>query len=131
MKMMIGYDGSKAAKNALALAKEHASAFNPEKIYILYCLEGDSQEQVRQLDIAQQHLDFARVFLDMPESVCEAGLSVRNLSPGEALVEFANQKGINEIFIGVKRKSKVGKLIFGSVAQYVILNAGCPVMTTR
>lgn len=131
MKMLIGYDGSEPAKKALSLAKKHARAFHPETIYILYCLEGDSQEQVRQLDAAQQHLDFARVFLDMPEPVCQTQLSVRNLTPGEALVQFANENGIDEILIGIRKKSKVGKLIFGSVAQYIILNAGCPVVTIR
>ncbi len=34
MKIMVGYDGSNAAKNALTLAKAHAKAFKA-KVYIL------------------------------------------------------------------------------------------------
>ena len=38
---------------------------------------------------------------------------------------------IDEIMIGVRSRSKVGKLIFGSTAQAVILGAHCPVMTVK
>ncbi len=38
---------------------------------------------------------------------------------------------IDLIFIGVKKRSKVGKLVFGSTAQYVILEAPCPVVSVK
>ena len=47
------------------------------------------------------------------------------------LVEFADQNDIIEIVIGVRRRSKVGKLLFGSTAQYVILTAPCPVVSVK
>jgi nucleotide-binding universal stress UspA family protein len=56
---------------------------------------------------------------------------VRGLRPGEDLVQFAKENGIDEIIIGVRRRSKVGKLVFGSTAQYVILNAPCPVVSVK
>ena len=49
-------------------------------------------------------------------------------TPGERL---ANENGIDEVIIGVHRRSKVGKLVFGSTAQYVILNAPCPVVAVK
>jgi len=36
---------------------------------------------------------------------------------------------INFIIIGVRQRSKLGKLITGSTAQYAILKANCPVLT--
>jgi nucleotide-binding universal stress UspA family protein len=33
--------------------------------------------------------------------------------------------------VGVKRRSKVGKLLMGSTAQYVVLQADCPVVTVK
>ena len=62
---------------------------------------------------------------------CESLLSVRGLSPGEDLVRLAKEHKVNEIIVGVRRRSKVGKLVFGSTAQYVILNAPCPVVTVK
>jgi nucleotide-binding universal stress UspA family protein len=46
-------------------------------------------------------------------------------------VKFAEDEKMDQIFIGIIKKSKVGKFITGSTAQYVILNAPCPVVTVQ
>jgi nucleotide-binding universal stress UspA family protein len=56
-------------------------------------------------------------------------LYATDLSPNA--VQFAEDKQINEIFVGVRMRSKVGKLLMGSTAQHVILNAPCPVVTRK
>jgi nucleotide-binding universal stress UspA family protein len=58
-------------------------------------------------------------------------LLIRGISPGEDLVRYAIEQKIDEIILAVQRKSKVGKMIFGSTAQHVILNAPCPVVTVK
>jgi len=63
--------------------------------------------------------------------VCETHTSVSYNSPGEDLVRFAKENDIDEIIIGVKKRSKVGKLVFGSTTQYVILKAPCPVLAVK
>ena len=62
---------------------------------------------------------------------CQTHLLIRGIDAGEDVVRFAADHNVEEIVIGVRRRSKVGKLIFGSTAQYVILNAPCPVVTVR
>ena len=54
-----------------------------------------------------------------------------DLTPGEQLVKFAEDQKLDQIFLGIAKKSKVGKLIFGSTAQYIILHAPCPVVTVQ
>jgi nucleotide-binding universal stress UspA family protein len=56
---------------------------------------------------------------------------ISDLEPGEDLVQFAEENKIDEIIIGIRKRSKVGKLMFGSTAQYVILNAPCPVVSIK
>jgi nucleotide-binding universal stress UspA family protein len=61
----------------------------------------------------------------------EAHLLISRQSFGEELVDYAEQNKVDEIIIGIRKRSKVGKLVFGSTAQYVILNASCPVVSIK
>jgi nucleotide-binding universal stress UspA family protein len=54
---------------------------------------------------------------------------ISDLESGKELVQFAEKNKADEIIIGVRKRSKVGKLMFGSTAQYIILNAPCPVVS--
>jgi nucleotide-binding universal stress UspA family protein len=62
---------------------------------------------------------------------CETHLSVRGLEAGEDIVQFAEENKIDLIVIAIRRRSKVGKIVFGSTAQYVILKASCPVLSVK
>jgi nucleotide-binding universal stress UspA family protein len=53
------------------------------------------------------------------------------MEPGEDIVRFAKENNVDEIIIGVRSRSKVGKLLFGSTSQVVILEAYCPVVTVK
>ncbi len=130
MKMMVCYDGSNVAKAALDLAKKHAKAVNA-KIYLLTSMESGHQVTLREFENAGKDLKDAKITVRKDDILCEAHLSERGLEPGEDLVKYAEEHQIDQIFIGVRRRSKVGKLIFGSTAQYVILNALCPVVTVK
>jgi nucleotide-binding universal stress UspA family protein len=53
------------------------------------------------------------------------------MAPGEDLVQFAKDNTVDEVVVGVKRRSKVGKILMGSTAQFVVLQAPCPVVTVK
>jgi nucleotide-binding universal stress UspA family protein len=80
---------------------------------------------------AEKLLEWAKSLFDENEIVCDTHLLIRGLSPGEDIVEFAKEDQVDEIIVGVKRRSKVGKLLMGSTAQYVILKAPCPVVSVK
>ncbi len=130
MRIMVGYDGSNAAKDALVLAKKHAKAFEA-KVFVISSLERGNEDQLPKIDQAERDLEYAKSFLEKDNIPCETHLLIRGLSPGEDLIQFANENEIDEIIVGVKRRSNVGKLIFGSNARYVIMEANCPVVTVK
>ena len=130
MKILVGYDGSNSAKDALALAKKHAAAFNAQVI-IVSSLTGGSVTHAVEVEHATEDLELAKKMFDDEEIQCDTKLLVRGMTPGEDIVNYAKEKAIDEIIIGIKRRSKVGKLLFGSNAQYVIIKAPCPVVTVK
>lgn len=130
MRILVGYDGSNAAKDALALAKKHAKAFEA-KVFVISSLERGNEDQLPKIDQAERDLEYAKSFLEKDNIPCETHLLIRGLSPGEDLIQFANENEIDEIIVGVKRRSNVGKLVFGSNARYVIMEANCPVVTVK
>jgi len=130
MKILVGYDGSNSGKEALDLAKNHAMAFKGEVDVITSMLKGTEKERA-DMDQAKRGLEYAEALFEGSNISCKTHLLIRGLTSGEDLVEFAKENNIDEIIVGVKRRSKVGKLLMGSTAQFVILNAHCPVVTVK
>jgi nucleotide-binding universal stress UspA family protein len=56
---------------------------------------------------------------------------VRGLDPAEDLIAVANETGADFIVIGLRRRTPVGKLILGSNAQRILLDAPCPVLAVK
>jgi len=130
MKILVGYDGSNVSKEAVALAKKHAVTFKAE-IIIAHSMVGGPEVPRKDFQIAENNLEHEKNRLLDNNVPCESVLSVRGLQPGEDLVKLAEENKVEEIIIGVRRRSKVGKLLFGSTAQYVILTAPCPVVSVK
>ena len=56
---------------------------------------------------------------------------VRGFEPAEDLIGIAEDSGAELIVIGLRRRTPVGKLILGSNAQRILLDAHCPVMAVK
>ena len=130
MKIMVGFDGSKVSEAAVELATERAQAFGA-KIFLVHSMVGGPDVPKRDFENSERELEYHKNEFKKKEIVCESLLSVRGLEPGEDLIRLAEENQVDEIIMGVMRRSKVGKLVFGSTAQYVILNASCPVATVK
>lgn len=127
---ILGYDGTETAKAALEVAKEQVTAFGG-KIHIVQSLIGGDDTSVDDVNKAEEDLEYAKRYFESLKIPCETHLLIRGLPAGEDIVQFAKEYSAYEVIVGVRRRSKVGKLMFGSTAQYVILEATCPVLTVK
>ena len=130
MKILVGYDGSNVSKEAIATAEKHVDAFKAE-IILVHSMVGGPEVPRKDFEDAENNLDYEKNILLGKKIPCKSIVSVRGLEAGEDLVQLADENQADEIIIGVRRRSTVGKLIFGSTAQYVVLNASCPVVTVK
>lgn len=130
MKILVGYDESRVAEAALTLALKHAKAFGADILVVTF-LEQSPTLKKEDIDKAESKLEKIKIPFTADNIPCETHATVSYQSSGEDLVSFAKEHDIDEIIIGVRRRSKVGKLVFGSTAQYVILSAPCPVVAVK
>ncbi|WP_151082603.1 universal stress protein [Nocardioides cynanchi] len=56
---------------------------------------------------------------------------VRGFEPAEDLISIAEATDADLIVIGLRRRTPVGKLILGSNAQRILLDAPCPVLAVK
>lgn len=56
---------------------------------------------------------------------------VRGFEPAEDLIGIAEDCDAELIVIGLRRRTPVGKLILGSNAQRILLDAPCPVLAVK
>ena len=130
MKILVGYYGTGVGRDLLDQAVKQAKAFDGE-VHVVTSLFGGATTELEKIKEVEDNLEKAKQYLDAQGVKNNVHLLVRGLNSGEDLVIFARENGIEEIIIGVKSRSKVGKLLFGSTAQYVILKAECPVISIR
>jgi nucleotide-binding universal stress UspA family protein len=130
MNILVGYDGSQEAKEALKLAKKHAHAFEG-KIFIVTSLFANNRQCIEDIEDAKIGLEEAVKSVEKDGIPCEQHLLIRGLDPGEDIVQFAEENDADELIIGIIKKSKVEKFLLGSNAQYVILYSPCPVISVK
>ncbi len=130
MKFLVAYNGSTESRAALDLAIKQAATFDAT-VFVITSMEGGHSEKPE--DIARVNAELKRVrrVLEDAGVAHEVHEMARGLSPGEDIVIFAGENRIDQIFVGVEKRSRTRKLLLGSTAQYIILKATCPVTTTK
>ena len=128
--IVVGYVPKPEGRAALRRAAEEAQLRDARLVVVNSHRGGrefdreDAVESEADLDTIRQELDAAGV----PHEVRQL---VRGLDPADDLVNVAAEVGADIIVIGLRRRSPVGKLILGSNAQRVLLDAPCPVLAVK
>lgn len=118
-------------------AVEEAKIRN-EKLYFLHCVEVPKIGQM----VAEEALEdvsekLGKEVLEKSANIAKAkGVEFETVLSkrkdiARFILEFADSVNASLIVVGTRRKTKTGKILFGSVAQEVILNARQPVVCLK
>jgi nucleotide-binding universal stress UspA family protein len=128
--IVIGYIPKPEGRAALALGAQEAKARSADVVVVNSHRGGrefdreDAIESEAQLEEVRQELTAAGVEHEIRQLV-------RGMDPAEDLINVAQEVNADLIVIGLRRRSPVGKLILGSNAQRILLDAPCPVLAVK
>ncbi|MGL5829774.1 MAG: universal stress protein [Angustibacter sp.] len=130
MAIVVGFVPTQEGSAALRRAAEEALARGTRLVVI------NSQRGSKDLAGDPQSgpdAEFARVQSELTAAGVdyEVRQLVRGLDPAEDLIAVAEEVGADFIVIGLRRRTPVGKLILGSNAQRILLDAPCPVLAVK
>ena len=128
--IVVGYVPKAEGQAALRLAAEEAKLRGSSLVVVNSHRGGrefdgdDAVESESQLEQVRDQLKAAGVEHEVRQLV-------RGMDPAEDLINVATEVGAEFIVIGLRRRSPVGKLILGSNAQRIRLDAHCPVLAVK
>lgn len=79
----------------------------------------------------RQRLDELDAHLTEQGVDCESLWSVGAQTLDERVIELAKERDVDLIVIGLRRRSRVGKLLLGSYEQAVLLGTDCAVLAVK
>jgi nucleotide-binding universal stress UspA family protein len=128
--IVVGYVPKPEGHAALRLAAEEAKLRDASLVVVNSSRGGrefDGADEVR----IEHELDDVRSQLTAAGVRHEVRQLVRGMDAAEDLIKVAEEVRADVIIIGLRRRSPVGKLILGSNAQRILLDAPCPVLAVK
>ncbi|HSJ59649.1 MAG TPA: universal stress protein [Jiangellaceae bacterium] len=128
--IVVGYVPKPEGRAALRRAVEEARLRGARLIVINSARGGRDFDADDAVD-SEAELDAVRAELAAAGVEAEVRQLVRGLDVAEDLIAVAQDTSADFIVIGLRRRSPVGKLILGSNAQRILLDAPCPVLSVK
>jgi nucleotide-binding universal stress UspA family protein len=128
MTILVAYvprpEGQAALDKGIEIAKSRA-----ERLIVVNASPGGHQEDPAMADV----LDVERVekLLQGCGADAEFKQFVRGKGPVEEIEAMVESMNVSLLIIGLRKRSPVGKLIMGSVAQDILLSVTCPVLAVK
>lgn len=128
--IVVGYVPKPEGKAALSRAVEEARLRGSRLVVVNSHRGGREFDRDDAIETAGQ-LEEVEVTLRATGVEYDLRQLVRGMDPAEDLVNVSAEVDAELIVIGLRRRSPVGKLILGSNAQRVLLDAPCPVLAVK
>jgi len=128
MTILVAYvarpEGQAALEKGIEIAKRRK-----EPLLVVNAAPGGNTEDPSLLDTQE----FERVERVLAEAGIQAELKqfVRGKNAVEEIQTLVDTLPVSVLVIGLRRRSPVGKLIMGSVAQELLLSVNCPVLAVK
>ena len=130
MRIVVGFIRSSEGQAALDRAIEEAQLRQGELI-VVHSMEGGDKEDAEEVLAYREELEMVEqrlTDLGVPHEIHEF---VRGQTPSEDVIQCAVDQEAELIVIGLRRRSTVGKLLLGSNAAEILLDAQCAVLTVK
>lgn len=128
MTIVVGYVPKPEARAALQAALEEADR-RGESLHVLNTSRGDAY--VDPSYASPEDLAEVRRLLEESGLPFELEQQVTGRDGADEIVSAAARLHASLVVIGLRRRSPTGKLIFGSDAQRILLDAECPVLAVK
>lgn len=128
MTVVVGYVPSAEGRAALKAAIEEAGR-RGESLHLVNVGQSDAANDPKFLD--EGEVERLRTQLRSSGVEFEVEQLVRGRDAAEEVVDAAERLGASLLVIGMRRRSPTGKLLFGSQAQRILLDAECPVLAVK
>jgi nucleotide-binding universal stress UspA family protein len=130
MSIVVGYVVTPEGRAALRRAADEAQV-RSTKLIVVNSNKGGSALP------AEEAMAYESELADIGARLSALGIEhevrqlVRGNEPAVDLIDVADEVNADFIVIGMRRRSPVGKLLLGSIAQQVLLDASCPVLAVK
>ena len=130
MTVVVGFVPTNEGRAALRRAAEEAR-LRQTRLIVINSNRGG--KDLSNEDAERYETELATVRRELSEAGIdhEVRQLVRGQEPAEDLIAVAEEVGADVIVIGLRRRTPVGKLILGSNAQRILLDAPCPVLAVK
>jgi len=147
-RILVCLDGSKLAEQILPYAAEQALRFN-SKLLLLQVMSIPSSfsmasatgasaglGDIMEREVQRQQAEMKSYLDGIAQPMMKKGIDIEHVvlrpSPaGYAIVNYARDNAIDLICIATHGHSSLGRVVFGSVADYVLRESGLPILVTN
>jgi len=129
LKILLYCKNTQAHQRALDIALEQAKAFGAS-VDLVSCVSEKDKMPLEVFEKAQEKLQEYVDQVFSPASVsCRTKVLVSSFTSGEELVKYAEANNVEAIIMSIQKRSRLGKMFFGSNTQFILLEAPCKVIT--
>ncbi len=128
MTILVAYVARPEGHAALDKAMEIAKRRN-ERMVVVNASPGGTKEDASMIDV--QEVERVEKLLQDAGVDAEFKQFVRGKSAVEEIEALVEALQVSVLVIGLRKRSPVGKLIMGSVAQQLLLSVSCPVLAVK